>query len=124
MHGLSHKLLSILLTVLIAVAPMSSALAAALSSEQDGAEMSMHQMHLPSDGSVASDDAGEAACDHCNTDCCTQGSCTSASCGTCATPIAVSYVSTIFLPGGNSAAPEALAELARVSGSPFRPPRA
>lgn len=124
MHGLSHKLLSIFLTVLVAVAPMGSAFASALSPEQGGADMSMHQMHLPSDASVASDDAGQVACEHCNTDCCTQGSCSSASCGTCATPIAVSYVSTIFLPGGNSAAPEALAELARVLGSPFRPPRA
>ncbi len=41
MHGLSHKLLSIFLTVLVAVAPMGSAFASALSPEQGGADMSM-----------------------------------------------------------------------------------
>lgn len=124
MHGLNHKLLSIFLTVLIAVAPMGSAFAAALSPEQGGADMSMHQMHLPSDASVASDDAAQVACEHCNTGCCTQGSCSSAACGSCATPIAVSYVSSISLSHARYATPEFLVELARVSGSPFRPPRA
>lgn len=124
MHGLSHKLLSIFLTVLVAVAPIGSAFASALSPEQGGADMSMHQMHLPSDASVASDDGAQAACELCNTDCCIQGSCSSASCGSCATPIAVSYVSSIPLSHASYATPASLVELARVSGSPFRPPRA
>lgn len=123
MQGKSHQLLSIVLSVLLIVAPLGTAFAAALSSGHEAADVSMHAMHQ-SDANASTADAMPAGCDHCANDCCAQGSCTSGSCGTCTTTMTVAYLSTLSHPDANYASADVVTTLFRTAGSPFRPPRA
>ena len=124
MQSKSRQLLSIVLTVLLIMAPLGSVFAATPSLGHEAGELSMHAMYVMVGDTSSTADAMPAGCDHCANDCCAQGNCTSGSCGTCTTTNTVAYLSTLSYPDANYASAGVVTTLSRTAGSPFRPPRA
>lgn len=126
----TDKMLAVLLALLLALAPISSALAASHSCGSDDGGMTDMDHHSAHTGmiSVSLDEAASAdqtdSCQDCSMDCCVSGACTSSVCGGAASAV----VSALKLPlsFSNKVIPSDFLDGAITNrhNPPFRPPRA
>ena len=125
----SDKTLAMLLALLLALAPISSALAASHSCGSDDGGMAAmdHSAHMGMTSAGLGDNASAGQtdfCQDCSADCCVSGACTSNACGSSASAVTSSLEVSLSFSVDVIASELPDRAVTNRQTPPFRPPRA